>query len=123
MSKLEEYQKAKKVAERVMENYRRSARLDSAANDKGRIECKLDHMARSDFTPAILSFHAHHGYFGNSGCTSDMDVDTAVYVARAITERGKEIMRRAAQMAAADAEAARKAAEDEAREVLGAVAQ
>ncbi len=122
MTALEDFRVAKRTAKNVHYAYVSAAGLDSPQNDKHRIECDFVELATVRWTPAVLHFRAVHGYYGDSGSYNDMSPATARYVARAITEMGKAIMERAAQLAAADAETARKAAEAEAREVLDATA-
>lgn len=115
MSAIERFQAAKRIAERVRENYVHGAGLDKQ-NDKAVLACRFGGM-QSDRV-ADFHFEARYGYYGHSSSYPAIDEPTAKYVAKAITEVGKDIMRRAAEMAEADAETARKRARDEAREVL-----
>lgn len=118
MSRIEDYHRANQTATYLREVYLKSTGQDSPQNDKHRIECKFLELAKTDWHPALLSFHASHGYYGSSSCYSDMSESVGRYVAQAITEMGATIMRRAAELADKDAERTRKTAEDEARAVL-----
>jgi hypothetical protein len=118
---LEEYQVAKRRAQTVADAASKSTGSDTPQNDKHRIECSFVGLRKTDWRPAELVFHASHGYYGHGSGYSDMSEATGEYVAKAITALGKDIMRKAAALAAADAESARIAAAAEAREVLDAV--
>lgn len=116
-TKIEVFKAAQTRAKWVREHATRATGADSPQNDKHRIGCMFVEL-RGNWPDALLVFHASHGYYGNSSCNGDLNKDTAEYVAKAITQMGRAIMLKAAELAEADAEKARKAAEAEAREVL-----
>jgi hypothetical protein len=119
MSKIIAYQQAKRIAANVKDNLTKARGMDSSNNDKHRLYVqfsgKLNH---NNWKSAELQLHAAYGYYGSSSGYSAMDAHTAEYMAKAINAHMNAIAETAIKYAEADAETARKAAEDEARLVL-----
>lgn len=100
MSKIGRYQNAKSVAMNVRE-----------AAIGAKVTCSYEGVAPGSWNPFNLKFRT--GGVGHADF-----VALGKYLARAITVMGPEIMARAAELAEAEAEDARLAAVDEAKEVL-----
>lgn len=119
MTKIEAFQKAKSIASRVGNARDYAFGLDSPSNDKHEFRATFWKMADCPFAPMAVLIHASHGYYGNSSGYSDTSEEFGRYLAAAITEHGRLLADAAVEMAVADAEKARAAAENEARGVLG----
>ena len=124
MSKIDEFNKARETYNRVKNNLFNATRRDREGNreernDKAVLEISYCNKHASDWNDACLILHASHGYYGSSSGYSDMDNSTAKYMVKALNNHLREIADEAIEMAKADMESARKAAENEAKFVLG----
>lgn len=124
MSKIDEFNKARETYNRVKNNLFNATRRDREGNieernDKAVLEIRYYGKHTQDWNDACLILHASHGYYGSSSGYSDMDNSTAKYMVKALNNHLREIADEAIEMAKADMESARKAAENEAKLVLG----
>jgi hypothetical protein len=101
MSKIDDYKRLKRHADGLL----RLAQLSGGAN-----QC-------DKFGAMVQLTDTHYGFYGNSDCTSWGDASIAA-VRDSITRHWFFLITAAARKASDEAEAARKAAEAEAREVL-----
>ncbi len=116
MSKIEEFKRAKFTADRVKKEMLSAMGRDSPDNDKHRLTAKF---LSADGWGASFFIEASYGYFGNSsGYKALGDKDVAEVFADAIAANLTRIAETAIQIASRRCEESRKAAEEEAREVL-----
>jgi hypothetical protein len=118
MSKIERFKEAKSVADRIQRSVLQCTGRDKPDNDKHRISVNFTKLVDSDWVPMEFQIHASHGYYGSSSAYSDTSKELGSYLARAIKQKSHELFDLAASLARADAETARKEAEEEARNVL-----
>ena len=123
MSKIDDYKKAAWTFQRVMECLYKSTRRDSkgqydSRNDKAALRINYYGKHTSDWSDAVLTLHASHGYYGSSSGCSDMDKEVAEYMVKALNNNLQKIANEAIELARVDMEKARKEAEEEAKEVL-----
>ena len=123
MSKIDDFQKAKRVVAQVRSNLMKATGRTLTGerdhdNDKRHLSIRYSGKHIDDFNAAVLYLGAHYGYYGSSSGYSAMDSNTAIYMVRAINEKIGTLADRAIELAEADAEKARKVAEEEARAVL-----
>ena len=124
MSKIDEFYKARETYNRVKTNLFNATRRDSKGNrdehnDKAVLAIRYYDKHTPDWNDACLILHASHGYYGSSSGYSDMDNSTAKYMVKALNNHLREIADEAIEMAKEDMESTRKAAENEAKLVLG----
>jgi hypothetical protein len=120
MSKIEEFKKAKGISERVKRAVECTlGRDDPARNDKHHVSVHFAGLNLSaPFQPMQFSIDCSYGYYGSSSGYAASSPELGAYLARAIEMHSTTLLDCAAGLAAKDAETARKAAEDEARNVL-----
>lgn len=122
MNKIDEYLKIKELNTRDIENLNQVMRLKpdgsdvDAHNDKGNISFNNRKIWESDIG---LYLHTSYGFYGSSDCYSAASENMAKYLLRALNSMSNDIAIEMQELLAADIEKARKAAEAEAREVLG----
>ncbi|MGI9485443.1 MAG: hypothetical protein ACR2RF_06085 [Geminicoccaceae bacterium] len=119
MAKIEGFQAAKATADKIRRARDYVFGLDRTDNDKHRFSASFSKLSNSSFAPIVLLVDAHHGYYGNSSAYSDTSQELGRYVAAAFNQHRRLIADTAVELAEADAEKARLAAEEEARAVLG----
>lgn len=86
--------------------------------DKCGLNFSLQRVVSSDWKTAMVGFGASHGSYGCSSATDDMDQSLAEYVVLAMRDLEVSIIRRAQDIARADARAAAKDAAEAAKQVL-----
>lgn len=123
MSEYERYTKLKPVLEGVV----RAIRLATGNNAKGEYDRQNDkatftfsfHSLLNDsWTPAKMYFEMAHGYYGSSSAYNDMSEEAAKYVTKACNALAHQIAKKAIELAQADLEKARVAAQEEAQKVM-----
>jgi len=119
MTKIEAYKQAKSVADKLKRSADYAIGRDDSRNDTHTFNnVKSTGLIHGDFSTMKFEVRCFYGYCGSLigyGATSD---EMGQYLARAIQQHTPLLLDCAVKMAADDAEQARKAAEDEAREVL-----
>lgn len=118
MTKIEEFKRAKFVADRLRSAVDKILCRDTPQNDKGHMTVTFTGLSKADWSPMQFQIHASHGYYGSSSGYSDTSVELGQYFAKAIEQHRAVLLDYVVKLAATDAEAARKAAEDEAKAVL-----
>lgn len=118
MSKIEEYKAAKYIAEKIKTAVTHALGRDSSSNDKHCVTVAFTGLAKADWSDMQFQVHASYGYYGNSSGYSATSNELGQYLAKAIQHYAATLLDHAVGLAAADAEKARKAAEDEAKAVL-----
>ena len=118
MTKIETFKAKKAVADRVARAVHLSLGRDGPRNDKAHFSATFVKLLNVQWIPMQINVEMSHGYYGNSSGYSDTSDEMGRYLAAAITKHKTLLLDTAAEMASADADAARKDAEDEAREVL-----
>lgn len=118
MSKIETYKAQKHIAEALARDADRCLGRDRSDNDKHHATAKFLELGNSISMPMILSIQLRHGYYGSPETCSNTSGDMGRYLAKAITQHMPALLDAAVALAQADAEAARKDAEAEARAVL-----
>jgi len=118
MSKIEDYKKAKRIAENVERSINCALGKDRKDNDKHYIQISYNGKHTDSWSDAIMYLHASYGYYGCSSGYSAMNENVAKYMTKAINEYLISISNRAIELAKKDTEKARLEAENEAREVL-----
>ncbi len=118
MSKIEEFHQALNTASRIAEAVCRSLGRDRSDNDKHTARCQFRKIENDTWTPMLLAVDMSYGYYGSSSGYSATSKEMGEYLAKAINKHMATLLDDAAAMAKADAEKARKAAEDEAKAVL-----
>ena len=118
MSKIEIFKEARAKANNISYNVERALGRDRSDNDKHRATCGFVKILNDHFNPMLLSVDMAYGYYGSSSGYSATSESLGSYLARAITKNMPSLLDQAVSMARADAEVARKAAEQEARSVL-----
>jgi hypothetical protein len=118
LTKLEAYQIAKRIAEKIKLDGDRILKRDDTRNDKGHMSVSFTGLASGDWSDMQFRIHASYGYYGSSSGYSATSKELGGYFAKAIEAHAAMLLDHAAKLAAIDAGTARKAAEDEAREVL-----
>ena len=117
MSNIETYKAAKAIAERLAIDADRCLGRDMTVSR---------HWAVADFReignehprPMLIGIELSHGYYGKYTAYTSTASDMGRYLAKAITQHIPALLDAAVALAKADAEAARKDAEAEARAVL-----
>lgn len=87
-------------------------------NDKHRFFFHPVGLTNAMRAPIHLWLHMSYGWYGDSSCYSTTSEEVGEYAARACTALARQIGEKMVELAEADAEAARKAAEAEARSIL-----
>jgi hypothetical protein len=123
MTKIEEYKAAKRIADSIARDVACTLGRDSPRNDKHHLYVKFSHLIGGDWSPMCFQIEAHYGYYGSSSGYSATSEELGKYLAKAIYDHRSTLLDHAAKLAAEDAEKARKAAEEEAREVLQATTE
>lgn len=118
MSKIDVYKEAKARAENISYNVERALGRDRSDNDKHRATCGFVKLVNDTWAPMLLSVDMSYGYYGSSSGYSATSENLGKYLAKAITKNLPALLDQAVAFAKADAEVARKAAEEEARSVL-----
>lgn len=118
MSKIAEFKAAKAIAGSVAQSVRYCLGRDDPRNDKAYFHCKFSHRLNDQWTPMCFQMEAHYGYYGSSSGYNATSDELGRYLAMAINKHASVLLDYAAELAAIDAEKARKAAESEAVEVL-----
>lgn len=118
MSKIEEFHKAKAVADLVARSVRCALGRDDSRNDKHNVTVHFDGLSRGDWSDMQFRMHASYGYYGSSSGYSATSAELGKYLAIAIAKNSALLLDYAVKLAADDAEEARKAAEAEAKAVL-----
>jgi hypothetical protein len=118
MTKIEEFKQAKHVAGKIARDVAYTLGRDSPRNDKATFSVSYAGLSRAQWTPMQFHIECAYGYYGCSSGYNATSDELGKYLAAAIQKHGPTLLDCAAQMAADDAEKARKAAEDEARSVL-----
>jgi hypothetical protein len=123
MSKIDDFNKAVRVFNRVRDNIYLSTGRDRKGrsdlnNDKAILRIYYHETHSSDWNEAKLLLHASHGFYGSSSGYSDMDIDTAKYMVKALNNHIENIAEEAIKLAEIDMEKARQEAISEANRVL-----
>ena len=121
MSKIGAYKAAKAIAERLARDADKCLGRDRQDNDKHRAKAEFERMDDSSWLrgpPMLISIELGHGYYGSSEAYSDTSAYMGRYLAKAITQHMPALLDTAVALVRAEAEAARKEAEAEARAVL-----
>jgi hypothetical protein len=118
MTKIEKFKQAKFVAEKIKRDADRALARDDPRNDKGHMSVYFTGLAPGDWSDMQFRIHASYGYYGSSSGYSATSKELGEYLAKAIEAHRATLLEHAVKLAAQDAEAARKAAEDEAKAVL-----
>lgn len=118
MTKIEEYKAAKAIASKVSEAATLSLGRDGPKNDKATFTCRFTHVIGETWSPMAFQIDASYGYYGSSSGYSVTSKELGEYLAKAINAHKAMLLDHAVKLAAADAETARKSAEEEARSVL-----
>jgi hypothetical protein len=118
MSKIEEFNKAKNVADRVADSVAKCLGLDRTDNDKHIARAIFCKITSDPFSPMMLLIDCSYGYYGSSSGYSATSPELGKYLVAAINSRIKELLDDAAGLARADAHRARIAAQEEAKYVL-----
>lgn len=118
MSKIDQYNEARRVAAMIAENVSKALGRDRSDNDKHSARCAFTRIGGESFSPMLFRVDCSYGYYGSSSGYSATSNALGKYLAKAINERMESLLDRAVELAAVDAEKARKDAEEEARHVL-----
>lgn len=118
MTKIEQFKKAKAVFDQIKRAADRVLGRDEPRNDKHCFSATFTGLDNGDWSDMRFRIHATYGYFGSSSGYSGTSEELGEYVAKAISANAAVLLDHAVKLAAADCEAARKAAEDEAKAVL-----
>lgn len=118
MTRIEQFNRAKLVADRLRRAVNQILCRDSPQNDKGHMTVTFTGLSKADWSPMQFQVHASHGYYGSSSGYSDTSPELGEYLAKAIANNRVQLLDEAVRLAAIDAEIARKAAEDEAKAIL-----
>ena len=124
MSKIDEYKKIRELNRQDIENLNQAMGLKpdgsgpDPKNDKGEIIFCGDPIWSTDLW---IYMHASYGYYGSSDGYHATSPNMKNYILRVLDNMKVDIAKQAQELMLQDIEAARKAAEDEAREVLGMV--
>src|SRR3990167_6923763 len=114
MTKYEAFLTAHRVVTRAIQDIH----LALGRNEKGRDNTHID-KGQFKFSLSSTSLEMGHGYYGSSSYYRLDTADTVAYVQRACNELASVIGARAMELALADLEQLRMAAQAEARSVLG----
>lgn len=118
MSKIEAYKKAAALAASLKQSADHALGRDSQNNDKHTATCRFHELSKASFQPMNMEVSLEYGYYGSSSGYSATSEEMGKRLAKAITARMPTLLADVVAEAAKEAEAARKAAEDEARSVL-----
>ena len=126
MSKIDQYNEARRDASTIAEDVSKALGRDRSDNDKHSARCAFTRCAGrlegriegESFSPMLFRVDCSYGYYGSSSGYSATSNALGKYLAKAINERMESLLDRAVELAAVDAEKARKDAEEEARHVL-----
>lgn len=121
MNRIEAYKRAKHTAERIKSAVTKALGRDDARNDKASVTVRFDGIKNDDWTRMRFAIGMSYGYYGSSSAYSVTSDEMGRYLAKAIEAHKERLLDAVIVMAEADAEAARRAAEKEAREVLSEV--
>lgn len=119
MTKIETFQKAKQVAADIVRARDHAFAVNQPQNDKASVRFSFTKMVPTDWSPMAFECHASYGWYDSSSGYSVTSPELGQYLARAMQAHARTLFDYAVKLAEADAEAARKAAADEARAVLG----
>lgn len=122
MSKIETYKEAAKIAECLARDAHQCLGRDGPDNDKHHAAAQFQKIENARSCPMLIAIELSHGYYGASEHYIRTSADMGRYLAKAITQHMPTLLDAAVALAQADAEAARKDAESEARAVLEASA-
>lgn len=122
MSKIEKFKEAKSAADKLARDVRCALGRDDSRNDKHSVTVHFDGLHPGDWSAMQFRVQASYGYYGSSSGYSATSTELGKYLAVAIQKHAATLLDYAVNLAAADAEEARKAAEAEAKAVLEATA-
>ena len=118
MSKIETYKEKKSITERLARDAHRCLGRNGPDNDKHHATAKFQGIENARSCPMLIAIELGYGYRSTSTVYSSTSREMGKYLAKAITKQMPALLDAVVAMAMADAEAARKDAEDEARAVL-----
>lgn len=118
MTRIETYKAAAAVAASIKSAADKVLGRDSPSNDKHTFSVCFQALQNAPFAPMQFSIDCSYGYYGSSSGYSATSAPLGRYLAKAIEKHAALLLDTAVELAATDAEKARKAAEDEARSVL-----
>lgn len=118
MAKIDDFNKAKNVADRIAGQVAKCLGRDSSDNDKRTARASFCKLADAPFSPMMFMVDCSYGYYGSSSGYSATSADLGKFLAAAINNRMTELLDEAVILARADAEKARVAAQEEAKSIL-----
>lgn len=118
MSKIDAYKRAAALAGSLRKAADHALGKDSPNNDKHTATCHFHGISNASFRPMQMEVRLEYGYYGSSSGYSATSEEMGRRLATAITARMPALLADVLAAAEKEAEAARKAAEDEARAVL-----
>ena len=117
-TKIENYNHAKWVAQKVASAVNVALGRDGPSNDKHSARASFGKLSNAPFAPMGIWVDMAYGYYGSSSGYSATSDEMGRYLVKAINKHMTLLLDEAVAFAAEDAELARKEAEDEARSVL-----
>ena len=118
MTKIETYKEATTIAERLARDAHRCLGRDGTHNDKHCAKAEFQDIENTRSRRMLICISLGYGQYGSSAVYSIASYSMGRYMAQAITKQMPALLDAVVAMALADAEAARKDAEDEAHAVL-----
>lgn len=118
MNKIDAYKNAAALAAALKQSADHALGRDSPNNDKHAATCHFHELSKDSFRPMKMVVRLEYGYYGSSSGYSATSEAMGERLAKAITARMPTLLADVVAQAEKEAEAARKAAEDEARAVL-----
>lgn len=120
-TKIEKFQAQRSIAQKVKADRDKAFGLDAGNNDKHSVSVRFVGLTRNSgggFSAMNFVVEASYGYYGSSSGYDATSRELGEYLAKAIYAHRRELFDDAVTLAKAEAEVARAAARDEARDVL-----